>query len=744
MAEKLKLTVTGMTCASCSATVEKAVNDLPGVKANVNLATETLSFEILDPEKYSVNDVKKAVEKAGYGIVESDLAENETDEHAERRKRKEAEFQSFKTDLAMAIGFTLPLLYVSMGHMLGLPLPRFLSPGNAPANYALIQLLLTIPVLYAGRRFYIVGFKTLRHLHPNMDSLVALGTSAAFIYGLSGAFMIGAGHTDYAYNLYFESAAVIITLILLGKLLEFRAKLKTSSAIEKLINLTPQTATVFRDGGLKEIPVTELIPGDLIVVKPGEKIPTDGKIAKGQTTIDESMLTGEPLPVARQKGDRVIGGSLNIDGSIQMIAEKVGKDTLLSQIIHLVEDAQEQKAPIARLADTISLYFVPAVMAIAVIAGLAWWMHGESSTFVLSVMISVLIIACPCALGLATPTAIMVGTGRGARLGVLIKGGESLETAHKTDVVVLDKTGTITEGKPVVSEIEGDDEDSILAVAAAAEMHSEHPIAKAIIDEAKKRNLHLPPVEDFKNTPGKGITCTIDGHEIKVGNRNFMSGVDIPGKILSSYEQLTAKSRTVILVSRQGVVKGIIGISDTIKPDSREAIAQLKKMGLQVLMLTGDNRKSAESMARGLDLDKIISDVLPHEKENVVRQLQEEGKKVLFAGDGINDAPALARADTGVAIGSGTDIAIDSADIVLMRPSLTGLVTAIRLSKATIRNIKQNLGWAFIYNIIGIPIAAGLAYAFNGPLLNPMIAGAAMAMSSVSVVMNALRLRFFN
>ena len=733
-----------MTCAACSATVEKAVNDLPGVSASVNLATEVLSFEILDQEKYSIEDIKKTVEKVGYAIADqTTIPGQDIDDHLLRKARKASEFKSFKTDLILSIGFSIPLLIVSMGHMLGLQLPAFIAPGSSPSNYALIQLLLTIPTIYAGRRFYRVGFKTLLKLHPNMDSLVALGTSVAFTFGVFAAFMIGAGQISYVGNLYFESAAVIITLILLGKFFEFKAKLKTSGAIEKLINLSPQNATVFRDGALTQIPVLQLVPGDLIVVKPGEIIPADGLISKGSTSIDESMLTGEPLPVEKQKGDKVVGASINMDGSIQIIAEKVGKDTLLSKIIHLVEDAQEEKAPIAKLADTISLYFVPIVIGIALISGFSWWLAGESNAFVLSIVISVLIIACPCALGLATPTAIMVGTGRGAQLGVLIKGGESLESAYKTDVVVLDKTGTITEGKPRVAKIIGIDKDQVLSFAASAESHSEHPIATAIIEASIEKALVIPESTDFLNKPGKGITCKIGEDEIKVGNRKFMEVDIFPDKFNTALEQYSEKSNTVVAVSKNNEVIGLIVVADKIKPTSKKAIEQLKSMGLEVMMLTGDNQKSAAAIAADLSLDQVIADVMPDEKENVVRKIQEQGKNVLFVGDGINDAPSLARANTGVAIGSGTDIAIDSADIVLMRSSLNEVVTAIRLSKATITNIKQNLGWAFIYNIIGIPIAAGVAYAFGGPLLNPMIAAAAMAMSSVSVVMNALRLRFF-
>ena len=482
---------------------------------------------------------------------------------------------------------------------------------------------------------------------------------------------------------------------------------------------------------------------DQEIVKPGEIIPVDGVISKGRTTIDESMLTGEPLPVEKEKGDKIIGASINLDGSIQMIAEKVGKDTLLAKIIHLVEDAQEEKAPIAKLADTISLYFVPIVIGIALISGAVWWFSGESNAFVLSILISVLIIACPCALGLATPTAIMVGTGRGAQLGILIKGGDSLESAHKTDVVMLDKTGTITEGKPRVSEVFGMNKKEVLSIAAAAETHSEHPIARAIIAAAEDQSLVVPEAIDFLNTPGRGISCSIGDDQVKVGNRKFMESIPFSNELNLAFEQYSEKSNTVVVISKNHKVIGLIAIADKIKPDSKKAIKQLKAMGLEVIMLTGDNRKSAEAMAADLPIDEVIADVMPDEKENVVRRFQDKGKNVLFVGDGINDAPALTRANTGVAIGTGTDIAVESADIVLMRSSLNEVATAIRLSQATITNIKQNLGWAFIYNIVGLPIAAGVAYAFGGPLLNPMIAGAAMAFSSVSVVMNALRLRFF-
>lgn len=738
-----KLNITGMTCAACSATVEKAVNDMDGVKANVNLATDTLTFEIIETSKYSVQDIEKTIAQVGYGTRSSNISLSGEDEFLARKLRKEEELNQYKNNLRYSAIFTIPLLYISMGPMFGMPLPKIISLVDSPSNFALIQLLLTIPTLIVGKKFYTVGFKALFNFHPNMDSLVAMGTSVAFVYSLGVMFMIGLGDTHYAHNLYFESSAVIITLILLGKYLENRAKSKTSSAIEKLMNLTPDTANVFRDGGVKEIKIEDVVVGDLVVVKPGEKIPVDAIISKGNTSVDESMITGEPLPVDKSKGYKVIGGSINQNGSLQIVAEKLGKDSMLSQIVKLVEDAQGQKAPIAKMADVISLYFVPIVIAIALVSGLAWWISGAETSFILSIIISVLIIACPCALGLATPTAIMVGTGRGASLGILIKGGESLEIAHKADVVILDKTGTITEGKPIVSDVFADDVNELISLVASVEVHSEHPLAKAIVTLAKEMKLPFAKIENFINKPGYGLEAEIDGDKIIVGSNRVVQGLDVSVEMKSNFEKITSEGKTPVWIVKNEEVVGLISISDKIKNDSAEAINNLQKLGIKVVMLTGDNAKSANYIAEQLNLNEVIAEVLPSEKDEVVKQFQTEGKIVVFVGDGINDAPALARADVGMAIGNGTDIAIESADFVLMKSSLLDVVNAIKLSKATIKNIKQNLGWAFIYNLIGIPFAAGVIYAFGGPLLNPMIAGLAMSLSSVSVVSNALRLRFF-
>ncbi len=741
---KDKITVTGMTCAACSATVENVINKMEGVSASVNLTTEALTFEILDSSKYSVSDIEKAVQDIGYGTTKKSDNPSKQDDYISTKERKSKELKQYRNNFIYSALFSIPLIYISMGYMLGFILPTFLTPEFSPSNFALVQLLLTIPVLIIGKQFYIVGYKALYNFHPNMDSLVALGTSVAFVYGVFSMFLIGAGENNYLHNLYFESAAVIITLILLGKYLENRAKSKTSVAIEKLLNLVPDKARVFRDGELKEIELDKVVVGDLIVVKPGEKIPVDAVISKGNTSIDESMITGEPIPVDKTKGDNVIGGSINTNGSLQIVATKVGDDTMLAQIVKLVEDAQGDKAPIARMADVISLYFVPIVIAISLMSGLIWWMVGAESSFIISIMISVLIIACPCALGLATPTAIMVGTGRGASLGILVKSAESLEIAHKADVIVLDKTGTITEGKPIVSDVFGDDISEILLLAASVEMHSEHPLAKAIIDKSNEMRLKTLSVDNFINKPGLGVECYIDGSKIAIGNNRLIESIEISNRYKSDFEVITSQDRTPVWVIKNDEIIGLIAISDSIKADSKEAISRLQELGLDVIMLTGDNEKSANNIASQLNIKKVIAEVLPDEKDKVISNLQAEGKSVIFVGDGINDAPALTRANVGMAIGNGTDIAIESADFVLMSSNILDVVKAIKLSKATIKNIKQNLAWAFVYNIIGIPFAAGVIYAFGGTLLNPMIAGVAMSLSSVSVVSNALRLRFFN
>jgi Cu+-exporting ATPase len=635
-----------------------------------------------------------------------------------------------------------------MGHMMGLSLPKFIDPMINPGTFAIGQLILTIPVVIAGYRYYIVGFKTLFKGSPNMDSLIAIGTSAAVIYGIYAIIKILQGDTAYAMELYFESAAVILTLITLGKYFETVSKGKTSEAIKKLMGLAPKTATIIRNDHETEIPIDEVEVGDIIVVRPGEKMPVDGIVVKGTTSVDESMLTGESIPVEKNTGDNIIGASINKNGSIQYRATKVGKDTALAQIIKLVEDAQGSKAPIAKLADVISGYFVPIVIALAVLAGLGWFIiGGESATFALTIFISVLVIACPCALGLATPTAIMVGTGKGAEHGVLIKSGEALEVAHRIDTLVFDKTGTITEGKPRVTDIytvEGITKEMLLVLSASAEKGSEHPLGEAIVNYANEKGLTTKQALDFKAIPGHGIEVTIDGMHVLLGNRKLMADRDVfLNKLEEVSDRLANEGKTPMYIAIDNNIAGIIAVADTVKDTSKKAIENLHKMGIKVAMITGDNRRTADAIAKQVGIDRVLSEVLPEDKANEIQKLQSEGNKVAMVGDGINDAPALARADIGIAIGSGTDVAMESADIVLMRSDLMDVVTSIQLSRSTIRNIKENLFWAFAYNTIGIPIAMGILHIFGGPLLNPMIAGAAMSLSSVSVVTNALRLKRF-
>ncbi|MGB6779565.1 MAG: copper-translocating P-type ATPase, partial [Planococcus citreus] len=648
----------------------------------------------------------------------------------------------------MSGALTIPLLLISMGHMIGMPLPAVVDPMFNPVNFVLVQLVLTIPVMVLGKNFFTVGFKTLFKGHPNMDSLIALGTSAAFIYSVIATVFVLMGNTGYTTNLYYESAAVILTLITLGKYFEALSKGKTSEAIKKLMGMAPKTAVVVRDGVETEIPVDAVETGDIVVVKPGEKLPVDGIVVEGATAIDESMLTGESMPVEKAAGDRVIGASINKNGAIRYEATKVGKDTALAQIIKLVEDAQGSKAPIAKMADIISGYFVPIVIAISILSGLAWYIGGQSGLFAFTIAISILVIACPCALGLATPTAIMVGTGKGAEHGVLIKSGGALETTHAIDTIVFDKTGTITEGKLTVTDVliaqDGLSEDELLSLAASAEKGSEHPLGEAIVKSAEQRQLTLKSVERFNAIPGHGIEVLIEGKEIRLGNRKLMddSGIAL-GEFAAASDRIANQGKTPMFVAVDGEFAGIIAVSDTVKPSSVHAIRKLQDMGIKVVMLTGDNKLTAAAIAKQVGIDEVLSEVLPEEKANEVKKLQAQGNKVAMAGDGINDAPALAQADIGIAIGSGTDVAMESADIVLMRSDLMDVPTAIQLSKSTIRNIKQNLFWAFAYNVLGIPIAMGILYLFGGPLLNPMIAAAAMSFSSVSVLLNALRLKNF-
>lgn len=734
--------VSGMSCSSCANTVEKTVKNLPGVKdAAVNLVTGRARV-VYDPSETGISKIKNAIEKAGYGVSKVEPGKASEDE----TERAEKEAASLRTKLIVSAAFSIPLFYIAMGHMLGLPVPGIIDPHMHPLNYALIQLALVIPVIITGRRFYTVGFGRLARREPNMDSLVAIGTGAAFIYGIYAVIMILNGNEEYAGNLYFESAGIIITLILLGRYLETLSKGRTSETIKKLMGLAPKTATIIKDGRELVVPIEEVKVGDIVLVKPGEKIPVDGEVIEGRTSVDESILTGESIPVEKNVGSQVICASINQNGTIRFKATKVGEDTTLSQIIALVEGAQNTKAPIARLADVISGYFVPVVIVIAILAGAAWYISGESAAFSLTVFISVLVIACPCALGLATPTAIMVGTGKGAEYGVLIKSGEALETAHKIDTVVFDKTGTITLGKPVVTDIIPTgrlNETELLRLAASAEKGSEHPLGEAIVGKAAEMDLDLFDAESFEAIPGHGIIARIEGKDVLLGNSKLMNDRNIDIKARDDSGRLAAEGKTAMFIASEGILEGIIAVADVIKPGSKNAVEQLRKMGVEPVMITGDSIQTAQVIAKQAGIDRVKAEVLPGDKANEIKKLQNEGLKVAMVGDGINDAPALAQADIGIAIGSGTDVAMESADIVLMKSELTDVPVAIQLSKRTIRNIKQNLFWAFAYNVLGIPIAAGLLHIFGGPLLNPMIAAAAMSFSSISVVSNALRLKRF-
>ena len=732
--------VTGMSCASCARTVENALNKNEDIKASVNIATEKINIEY-DENKYNFEKIKKIVENSGYGLVET-LSEEE------KMQMYEDKIKSLRNKLILAAVFAIPLMYISMGHMMGIHLPDIVNPKKNAAIYSIVQLLLTIPVVYAGKDFFIHGFKNLVRKSPTMDSLIAMGASAAIIYSLYATYMTITVDPEYHMNLYFESAGTIITLILLGKLLEARTKGQTSSAIKKLIGLQPKKAKIIENGVEKEVLIENIKVGDIIVVKPGEKIAVDGKIVNGNTSVDESMITGESIPVSKNIGDKVIGGSINKNGSIQFEATEIGKDTVLSQIIKLVEEAQGSKAPISRMADIVAGYFVPIVIMIATITGIVWFISGSGLTAALTFFISVLVIACPCALGLATPTSIMVGTGKGAENGILIKSGEALETAHKIKTVVLDKTGTITKGKPVLTDLKvynSFNENEILQLAASAENNSEHPLAEAIVNGAKEKNVEFKQYDKFRAMPGYGIRATIDEKEIQIGNRKLMASRKISTEAAEKdYEILSNEGKTPMFISVNNELAGLIAVADVVKETSKEAVEKMHKLGLKVIMLTGDNEKTAKYIAKEVGIDRVIAEILPFQKSEEVKKLQEAGEFVAMVGDGINDSPALAQANVGIAIGSGTDVAIESADIVLIRNDLNDVAGAIALSKATITNIKENLFWAFFYNVIGIPFAAGIFYAFfNGPKLDPMIAAFAMSLSSVSVLMNALRLKFF-
>lgn len=736
---KQKFDLTGMHCAACAANIERNVKKIPELKVvSVNLATEKLSVEFDEGvnQESLFAEIIEVIKGIGFSaeLEQEDGHQKDVDKHV----------RHMWTRFFVALGFTLPLLIIAMGHMVGMPLPEFL---HAPQNFALAQLILTIPVMLAGYSFFTVGIPALLRRVPNMDSLVAVGTLAAFGYSLFATFMIiKMGSDDYLHGLYYESAATIITLILLGKTLEAISKGKTSAAIKKLMGLAPKTALVLKDDGREvETLLKHVKVGDKIIVKPGGKIPVDGVVVEGRTSVDEALLTGEPLPVDKQPGSQVFGATINKEGRIVFEAQKVGKDTALSQIVNLVEEAQAVKAPIAKLADVISAYFVPIVFVIALVAFGAWMLAGKGVEFSLTVAVAVLVIACPCALGLATPTAIMVSTGTGASRGILIKSGEALQAAGSINSVVFDKTGTITQGKPRVVDFvlgAGFEKDFVLRLSASVEKSSEHPLAYAVIEYAEEQGVEVSSASEFQAIPGFGLKASAEGHEVLVGNARLLDQHDIDYSALEEQRALAGGAgRTPIYVAIDKRLAAVYTLADVIKDDAKAAISELKKMGIEITMLTGDIKESAEFIAAQVGVDSFIAEVLPKDKADHVKALMKSDKKVAFVGDGINDAPALASADIGIAIGSGTDVALESADIVLMHDQLSDVVGALRLSKRTMRVIKQNLFWAFAYNVAGIPLAAGVFYAFGGPLLSPMFAAAAMSLSSVSVVSNALRLR---
>lgn len=744
--------VTGMTCSSCVRHVEKAVEKQPGVKkVTVNLLKNSMVVDY-DENKLNQAEIEHAVSDAGYGAnlrsKNADLTKDTEENSAQK------EYESYKRRLIWSIVFTVPLIYLSMGHMLGWPLPFFFLGTTNAITFAFTQFLLLLPVVYLNRSYFINGFRSLFKGTPNMDSLVALGASAALVYGIFTIYKIGIGLgfldfksvSAHVMNLYFESAGTILTLITLGKTLEAKAKGKTTDAISKLLNLAPKMARVLRDNQEKNVPVEEVKKDDIVIVKAGESIPVDGVIISGSASIDESALTGESLPVDKKEGDKAIGATINRNGYFKMRVTKTGDETVLAQIVKLVDEATSSKAPIANLADRVSSVFVPIVIGIAFIAAIIWLLLGSTFEFALSIGISVLVISCPCALGLATPTAIMVGTGQGAINGILFKSAKALETTHELQTIVFDKTGTITEGKPVVTDIFPlqNTENDLLQIAASLESLSEHPLAQAIMTSAKEKNLSFLEVEKFTQVAGQGISGIIDGKKILAGNLKMMNENQIETTSANFLDSSTNGGKTTLYFAQDNRLIGIIRVADVIKDTSKEAIEELNQMGLQTIMLTGDNETTARSIAKKAGIRNVIAEVLPADKEHEIQKLQNQGQKVAMVGDGINDAPALARADVGIAIGAGTDIAIDSADVVLMKSQLTEVSTAIRLSKATIKNIKENLFWAFIYNIIGIPIAAGIFYPAFGFKLSPMIGALAMSFSSVFVVTNALRLRFFS
>ncbi|HGA4116743.1 TPA: heavy metal translocating P-type ATPase [Streptococcus agalactiae] len=732
--------IDGMTCASCALTIEKAVNKLDHVdSAVVNLATEKMTVTF-DDTTLSPNVIEECVSESGY---EASLFKEETSKS--QSERHQLAIEKMWHRFWMSAVATIPLLYISMGPMINLWLPSFLMPDKGPLNYGMIQLLLTLPVMYFGRIFYQNGFKALFKRHPNMDSLVAIATTAAFIYSLYGLYEILQGDIHYAHQLYFESVAVILTLITLGKYFEILSKGRTSASIEKLLTLSAKEARVIKDGEDYMVPLDKVKIGETILVKPGEKIPLDGHVVAGESSIDESMLTGESIPVEKKVGSKVYGASINGQGSLTIFVEKEAGGSLISQIINLVEAAQTSKAPIANLADKVSGVFVPFVIVIAILSGLSWYLIlGQSFAFSLKIMIAVLVIACPCALGLATPTAIMVASGKAAENGILFKGGEVLEKAHHIDTIVFDKTGTLTKGKPEVVAIKtyGGDKEEFLGQVASVEKLSNHPLSQTIVNKAKEKELPLREVMAFKNILGYGLSATINGKTMLVGNANLMTKNDVNLDLAKAdIEIAQEEAQTVVYVSENGVLSGLITLTDQLKTDSQETVKQLQRLGFNLVLLTGDNKASADAIAQKLGITTVVSEVLPDQKANVILELKEKGGQIAMVGDGINDAPALASSDVGISMSSGTDIAIESADIVLMKPELTDLLKAMTISKQTIQIIKENLFWAFFYNVLAIPVAMGVLHLFGGPLLNPMLAGLAMAFSSVSVVLNALRLK---
>lgn len=740
--KKEEFELEGLHCASCVLTVEKAVNALPNVKkATVNLATEKMMVQF-NQEDSDVQKVIEAVSQAGY---QANLIQEEENVVEKTAAKKEKQLHSLKVRAWVSGVFAIVLLYIAMGEMVGLSLPQFLQPMEHPIVFSVTQLILVAPILWVGRSYFVNGFKAFVRKNPNMDSLVAMGTSAAILYSVWSTIRILAGEYHYVMHLYVESAAVILAFITVGKYFETVTKGRTSQAIQSLVALSPKVATVIRDGKEVEVPVEELQVGEVVFVRPGEKIPVDGVILSGESFVDESMITGESVPVFKKEGGKVVGATLNTTGSFQVEVSQVGKNTTLSQIIRLVEEAQGSKAPIAAIADRVAGIFVPIVMGLSLLAGLYWGLiGGESFEFVVTVMISVLVIACPCALGLATPTAIMVGTGFSAKRGILIKSSAALEEAGHVGVVLLDKTGTITNGKPKVVDIQVFNDyskEEVLKVAASIEKHSEHPLGKAIVEEAEKQEFDALPIEQFQSISGMGIQGIVDGKEVLLGNHLLLQNQGIVvDECNAVIDGVASQGQTAMFVVIQKQVAGIIVVSDTIKATSKEAIQQMKALGLQVRMVTGDHEKTAKAIANEVGIETVYSQVLPNEKASVVQQLLDEGYQVAMVGDGINDAPALAKATVGIAIGSGVDVAIETADMVMMQDDLRLVAKMIQLSKMTLMTIKENLFWAFIYNVIGIPVAMGVLHFFGGPLLSPMIAGAAMSFSSVSVVLNALRL----